>query len=229
MWRMWRGSAKLELRFRDVQRLDAIFKRGWRNSELRRRPCRPADSASTVGERGFDGLPLATGRTLRRSQRRNLASCPHRLFRQPRLVDGKHLTGAQNHGPLDHVLQLTDVAWPVVGLQQVQRLLVDRADVLTRAGGVALHEVFDEHQDVVLAFSKGRYLDGEHIEAIEQVLSEASDRRRSPEIAVRRSDDPNVNADWLRAPDSFELPLLQDPQQRHLSLRQQFAHFVQED
>ena len=32
----WRTSAKLELRFIDVQRLDAMVKRGWWNSELRR-------------------------------------------------------------------------------------------------------------------------------------------------------------------------------------------------
>jgi hypothetical protein len=31
---MWRASAKLELRFVDVQSLDAIFKRGWWDSEL---------------------------------------------------------------------------------------------------------------------------------------------------------------------------------------------------
>ena len=34
----WRASAKLELRFIDVQRLDAMVKRGWWNSELRRSP-----------------------------------------------------------------------------------------------------------------------------------------------------------------------------------------------
>ena len=33
----------------------------------------------------------------------------------------------------------------------------------------------------------------------------------------------------LRASDSLEFPLLQDPQQRDLRLGQQFAHFVQED
>jgi hypothetical protein len=32
------GSAKLELRFADVQRLDAMVERGWWNSELRRSP-----------------------------------------------------------------------------------------------------------------------------------------------------------------------------------------------
>ena len=34
----WRASAKLELRFIDVQRFDAMVKRGWWNSELRRSP-----------------------------------------------------------------------------------------------------------------------------------------------------------------------------------------------
>ena len=137
--------------------------------------------------------------------------------------------GAQNHGPLDHILQLTDVARPVVGLQQIQRLLVNRADGLARPGGVAVHEVFDEHQDVVLAFSKGRHLDGEHVEPIEQVLSEASIRHRGAEITIGRGDDTHVNADRLRASDPLKFPFLQDSQQRDLSLRQQLAHFVQED
>ena len=34
----WRASAKLELRFVDVQCLDAMVKRGWWHSELRRSP-----------------------------------------------------------------------------------------------------------------------------------------------------------------------------------------------
>jgi hypothetical protein len=34
----WRGSAKFELRFVDVQCPDSMVKRGWWNSELRRRP-----------------------------------------------------------------------------------------------------------------------------------------------------------------------------------------------
>jgi len=34
----WRASAKLELGFIDVQRLDAMVKRGWWNSESRRSP-----------------------------------------------------------------------------------------------------------------------------------------------------------------------------------------------
>ena len=34
----WRASAKLELRFVDVQGLDPMVKRGWWNPELRRGP-----------------------------------------------------------------------------------------------------------------------------------------------------------------------------------------------
>src|SRR5215207_1628907 len=108
MWRMWRASAKLEVRFVDVQSLDTIFKRGRWNSELRGSPRRPGNSPTTRGEHGFDGLSLGGERALRQCYRRHrLAS--HRLRRQPRLVDGEHLTGGQNHGPLDDILQLTDV------------------------------------------------------------------------------------------------------------------------
>ena len=54
-----------------------------------------------------------------------------------------------------------------------------------------------------------------------------ADRRL--EITIRRRDDANVDANRLRAPDSLEFPLLQDPQKRDLRLGQQFTHFVQEN
>ena len=40
---------------------------------------------------------------------------------------------------------------------------------------------------------------------------------------------PNVDLDGLRASDSLEFPFLQHPQQRDLGVRQEFAHFVEEN
>src|SRR6058998_3604169 len=45
---------------------------------------------------------------------------------------------AHDHGPLDDVLQLPDVARPVVRLQQLRRLLGEAADPLAGAFGVAM-------------------------------------------------------------------------------------------
>ena len=153
----------------------------------------------------------------------------HRLRRQPGRVDGKDLARAHNHGPLDHVLQLTDVARPVVVLQQLQRFLVDRVEALSRPGGVALHEVLDEGQEVVCPFPERWHVDGKDIEAIEQVLAETSIGHGGGQITVGRRDDSNVDADRLRTSDPLELALLQHSQERQLQVEREFTHFIQED
>src|SRR5262249_4742018 len=199
---------KLELLLVDAQRPNAMVQRRWWNSEPRGSPRRSGDAATTLGERCLDDLSLAPGLVSRRCGWRRPGSPSSRFHRQPRLVDRKHLTGTQDHGPLDHVLQLPDVAGPVVGLQQIQRLLVDRADALARAGGVSPHEVLHQHQDVISPLSRGRYLDGKHVDPIEQTLAKGPAGHRASKIAIRRSDDTHVDADRLRAPDALELPLL---------------------
>src|SRR5713226_8211159 len=68
--------------------------------------------------------------------------------------------------------QITDVARPVVGLQQIQGLLVDRSDISARPVGVALHEILDQDQNVVFPFSQRRHFDGKHIQPIEESLAE---------------------------------------------------------
>src|SRR5262249_30393982 len=96
-------------------------------------------------------------------------------------------------------------------------------------GGVSPHEVFDQHQDVVSAFSKRWHLDGKHVEPIKEILAKGTARYRGSQVAIRGSDDANVDADRLHASDALEFAFLQDMQQRDLGLRQQFAHFIQEN
>ena len=109
-----------------LQRLDAMVKCGWWNSEPRRSPGPPGDTAPARGERRFDDLPFAARARL------ETAPMPQpEVVVEPIALDSHDSSTAntspelRDHGPLDHVLQLTDVAWPVVGLQQLQRLLVD--------------------------------------------------------------------------------------------------------
>src|SRR5439155_18405988 len=101
---------------------------------------------------------------------------------------------------LDHILQLAHVAWPVVGLQQLQRLLSDGTDPLSGLLGVALDQVFRQDRNVDHALAQRRDPDGEDVEAIEEVLAERATRYRALEIAVRGGEDAHIDGNRMTAP-----------------------------
>src|SRR5712664_1449394 len=68
---------------------------------------------------------------------------------------------------------------------------------------VALHEVLDQHQDVIVPFSKRWHLDGKDIQAVKEVLAEGPIGCRGFQVAIRSSDDTNIDTDRLRSTDSL--------------------------
>ena len=82
-------------------------------------------------------------------------------------------SGGQHHRALDHVLQLADVARPVVLHQQVER----RSGQLETGFAVLLavlrEEVLREQRDVVLPLAQRRQVDADDVQAVEEVLAEA--------------------------------------------------------
>ena len=152
-----------------------------------------------------------------------------RFSKQPQFVDGKHLAGAENHRPLDDVLQLTNVARPVVGEQQVQRLLVNRAEMSPHPRGVPLHEVLNQHRDVVFSGSKRRHVDRKDIQPIKQVSPETANPDRGVQITIRGRYETNVDTDRLGASHALEFTFLEHPQERYLGLRQEFTDFIEEN
>src|SRR5262245_2992602 len=191
------AAAEFELAFAYVQRLYFVFERGSRDVETGSGSRRSRDPAAALGQCRFDDLPFTPRVTLNGSR----WSCPsgwlRRLRGQPEFVDSEHTARAQNHRSLDHILQLTDVARPIVRLQQVQRLLVDRTNLFARPAGVALHEVLDQHQEIVFAFPERGHLKGKDIEAVIEVLTEAPSGDRGRQVAIRGGDDADVHVDRL--------------------------------
>src|SRR5262249_50754318 len=118
-------SAEPEIALADLQSLDPVLESRRGHLKLGRRAGWPRDSSSALGQGSLDDLLLAA-RGPGRRRRAGLGSRSRRLLGQPQLVHGEDLTRAQDDGPLDDVLQLTDVPWPVVGRKQLERLLVDR-------------------------------------------------------------------------------------------------------
>ena len=103
---------------------------------------------------------------------------------------------AEQHGALDGVLERADVAWPIVGLEHRHRLIGEADEVLTlHAFGARVQEEAREHLDVFDALSQGRQVHVHHVEAVIEVLAEASGGHLGLEVAVGGRDDADVTTD----------------------------------
>ncbi len=92
-----------------------------------------------------------------------------------------------------------------------------------------LEIVARDQRDVVPALAQGRNADHNSLEAVVQVLAETSLPDHVFQILVGRRHDAGVDLDRLRASETFELLLLQHPEQLRLSRWAQIADLVEED
>src|SRR5712671_7519739 len=156
------------------------------------------DPPSRRGQSGLDhlsfGLRLdALLLCQRRADRNAWLACDVGVAREPRLVNGERVAVAQDDGPLDDVLELPNVPWPVVRLEERQRGPADLPDALAGFGGIPLNQIFDQERDVFRTLAEGWHTDRKDVEPVKQILPECSSRNRSLQIAVGRGQDADVH------------------------------------
>src|SRR5262249_10292954 len=84
------------------------------------------------------------------------------------------------------------------------------------------------HQEIVFAFAERRHLNGKDIETIIEILAEAAIRNRGLQVAIGGGDHTDIDVNRLGSSNALELPLLQDPHERDLRVRQEFTDCIQE-
>ena len=86
-------------------------------------------------ESGFEDLSFVLDKVSnqRSSRRRRFGS----HVREPGIIHKESLPFGQNHRPLDYILQLPDVARPIVCMEEFDRLLVYVSNLLAQFFGVA--------------------------------------------------------------------------------------------
>src|SRR2546425_12850336 len=139
---------RLELVLVDVERANPGLQRLARNAQYRRRSVGPGYPALRCRQRRLDLFPLAHAGIF--------GIC---IPLQPSHIDGEDVAVGQNHGPLNDVLQLTHVARPVIGRQQLERPSFNLLDPLAGQLRVAPHQVLDQQSDVVGTFTERREVD----------------------------------------------------------------------
>ena len=135
----------------NAQGFDFRFERLPRQAQLGRRAGWAGHPAAALGQRGFDQGAFVLGTC--RHQGHGRPGPRGRFPLQPALLDGKGVARTQDDGALNDVLQFADVPGPVVGLKQVQGLLVDGPDLFPGLFGVALDQIRDEDRNVVHALA----------------------------------------------------------------------------
>src|SRR5262249_32624133 len=131
--------------------------------------------------------------------------------------------------PLDGVLQLANVAGPVVALHGGQGLGRKAVDVPLQLGAIFLEEEVRQARDVAQAFDEPWHVDRDDIDAVVKIGAEASGVYFSLEIDVAGEHDADIDRLGLVAADRLELLFLQDAEQLNLERRRGRVDLVEEE
>src|SRR5438046_178305 len=159
------------------------------------------------------------------------------LFRRdwPRPQRRRQVGGA-DHGalgeqdrPLEHVLQLADVARPRVSGEGGQRVVLDPLDVLLQASVVLLPEMLHQQRNVVPPLAQRRQVDGDDVQPIVEVLAEPSRRDLPSQVPRGGCDQAHHDARRLHSSHPLELALLDGAEQLDLHLDGDLADLIEEE
>ena len=143
-------------------------------------------------------------------------------------VDRDRLAVLDGHDALDDVLELADVARPGIALEQADDVGREPLRLLAHLVAVFLEEVGDEDGDVLDPFAERRHVDGDDVQAVEELLAELPLGDPLLEVQVRRGDDADVHGDLVGPADPPDLPLLEGAKELDLGPGRHLADLVEE-
>ena len=138
--------------------------------------------------------------------------------------------GADQRGPLDPLPELADVARPGLAPQPGSGGGADARDRRARRCGPASRT----NRPASIGMSSGalaqrRHVDGDQVDAVEQVLAELAALDQLGQVAVGGRDDAHVHRAGLARAEHLVGAVLQHAQQLHLRAGVEFADLVEED
>ncbi len=133
----------------------------------------------------------------------------------------------ENDPALHDVLQFADVAGPVIAVEHIDDRTGEAAHIFAADFAVFFEKKVGELEDVTLALAQRGDVDGEDVQAVKQVFSEAAFGGHLLQVAVGGGDDADVDFGGVRAADAFEFALLQHAQKFDLNGRRNLADLVE--
>src|SRR5579863_3776125 len=140
----------------------------------------------------------------------------------------QHTSFGQRAGSLNNVLQLADIARPVIVHQNLHRR---GRNALYRFAGFSAEsrdEKLDKVRNIFLAFTQRSNVDRHDVQAVVKIFAKSALLERRAQVAVGRGDEAHIDLHRTGAAEALELALLQNTQQFHLRDRRYIANLIQE-
>src|SRR5204863_1815954 len=135
----------------------------------------------------------------------------------------------QDDRSLDRVLQLPNVARPVVAAQQLDGVALETLNLLSSLRRGAGRKTVGKHRNVLAPVTERGNRDGEDVQAIVQVLTKPASAHFRLEIPTCRGNDADVALHGARAADTLELALLQHAKKLWLKIGTQLGDLVEQE
>ena len=163
------------------------------------------------------------------SSERRLLAVGHRRAGSESVRQAQHAVRTHHDRALDQVAELAHVAGPVVALERRQRLGGHLADRPSEARALAAREVLDEERDVLATLAQRRQPDRDDVQAVVEVLAEATRPHLGEQVAIARRHEAHVDDAHLRAAEPLHLALLDGAQELRLDAERQRVDVVEKE
>ena len=136
---------------------------------------------------------------------------------------------AEDEGALEEVLQLADVAGPVMRLELSLGRGIDMGWAAVHPASVLVEEMAGQGGEVAAALPQGGQGDGEDVETVIEIGPELTGGDHGFEVAVGGGDDADIHLEGLLAAHPLDVPLLQGAQELDLEWQGGVADLVEEE
>src|SRR5258705_5532148 len=150
------------------------------------------------------------------------------LSHGPQFTQGwaKGRTVREDHGALNDVLKLPDIARPRVRLQHCHHFVRNYIDVPVHPRSEFSYKIPDQIRNVPGTLAQRRKGDWKDVEPVEQIGTEPALAHHLHQINVGCRNHANVDSNRVSAAKPFELLLLEDAQQFGLQFESQISNLV---
>ncbi len=130
-------------------------------------------------------------------------------------------------GSLDHVTQLTNIARPAVIEQRRTGLLAEAASRTSVLLDETRQKAVRQGQNVFAALTQGWQIQGDHVQAVQQILTETSAAHHVLKVEVGGGQDAHVGTSSHRVADALVFLVLNEAQQLGLQRQRKVADLVE--
>src|SRR5580704_8068007 len=137
--------------------------------------------------------------------------------------------GCENHCTFDLILELADVARPIVLLEQIHGGRINFTDLLLLALACDRQEASRQQRYIAPTRAQRWNLDRESTQAVVEIGAKPAGRDPGLEIAVGRREYPHVDLLGPRIADRYDLSVLKDAQQGRLHRKRHLTNLVEKN